>query len=108
MLLIKDLACLYAAPFLPAPGSPSATHSQVYWVGAKRYRLVSFGGGIASGRKRVARLGIRHCDLRVAGMIDFEATVGIEAGRGAGTGLMPDQRDWWKRASIWAGVAALP
>ena len=60
-----------------------------------------------SGRKRLAGLGVGHRGLRVAGTIDFEATVGIEAGRGVGT-VMPAQRVWWKRASIWAGVAEEP
>ncbi len=44
--------------------------------------------------------------LLVAG-VDFGAAVDVEAGRGA-VGLMPDQRVWWKRASIWAGVVELP
>ena len=85
----------------------SATHSQVFWVMQIVTVLFRLASGIASGRKRAAGLGVRHRGLRVAGTIDFEATVGIEAGCGAGT-VMPDQRDWWKRASIWAGVAALP
>ncbi len=33
----------------------------------------------------------------------------VEAGVvGLAGGLMPDQRVWWKRASIWAGVVEPP
>jgi len=39
--------------------------------------------------------------LRVGGRL-------VVGGAGLGAGLMPDQRVWWKRASIWEGVVEPP
>jgi hypothetical protein len=103
----KGLSLPVRRPIFTGRRLSSATNSQVFWVVQSVTVLFRLAGGIASGRKRVPGLGGRHRGLRVAGRIDFEATVGIEAERGAGT-VMPDQRVWWKRASIWAGEAEEP
>jgi hypothetical protein len=74
---------------MPAPYA-LIPKGNVAWGGGVR-----FGGRNGSGERSEA--GQRG--LRVVDGVDLGAAVGVEVGRGVG-GVMPDQRVWWKRASI--------